>query len=327
MPGIESSAPRADGRLPLVIVSGFLGAGKSTWLRHQLHERRFGRVHVIVNEAAETPVDDLLLSGAESLDVLAGGCACCEGRAALRDMLVGLCGRLDAAELDPVDRIVLETSGLADAGAIAAALAADPVLARRLAIETTIVLIDGSGGTDQLAREPLARAQAEAAGAIIVTKSEGIGREERSTLAATLRRLAPGAELSWAEFGSPVAVDIDADAAPCPIPEAAGKTEPMRPHRVDTRGAPWVAMSAWLSALLAARGDDIVRVKGVVRTPAGRLLLQSVRKHMQPAEILPERAQNPELAPNEDDFLVLIGRNIDEERLTNSWRRFVLDEG
>ena len=84
------SAPRSDGRLPLVIVSGFLGAGKSTWLRHQLHEGRFGRAHVIVNEAAETPVDDLLLSNAESLEVLAGGCACCEGWRALAHIAGGL---------------------------------------------------------------------------------------------------------------------------------------------------------------------------------------------------------------------------------------------
>jgi G3E family GTPase len=50
---------RGDGRLPLTILGGFLGAGKSTWLRHQLHEGRFARHHVLVNEAAETPVDNL----------------------------------------------------------------------------------------------------------------------------------------------------------------------------------------------------------------------------------------------------------------------------
>ncbi len=318
---------RADGRLPLVIVGGFLGAGKSTWLRHQLNEGRFGHVHVIVNEAAQTPVDDLLLSRAGSLEVLAGGCACCEGRQALRDMLVNLCNRLDADGQDRIDRILLETSGLADAGAIASALAGDPVLVRRLAIEETIVLVDGSGGVDQLVREPLARAQAEAADAIIVTKPDGIGREQHSMLAATLRRLAPGAALSWAESGTPVTVDIDADAVACPMPETVGEAQPISPHRLDTRGASWVAMSAWLSALLVARGEDIVRVKGVMQTPAGRLLLQSVRKHVQPAEILPERAGDAELLPEEDSFLVLIGRDIDDARLLDSWRRFVLDDG
>lgn len=320
---MSENAPRTDGRLPLIIVSGFLGAGKSTWLRHQLYENRFGRVHVLVNEAAETPVDDLLLSRANGLEALAGGCACCEGREVLRAALVRLCGRLDSGR-HRIDRVVLETSGLADAGAIAEALAADPVLARRLAIESTIVLIDGDGGPDQLAKEPLARAQAEAADVIVVTRADAIPRDRRSALAATLSRLAPGAELSWTESGVPVAVEIDPDAEPLPLPEITADAGPIRPHRLDTGGAPWVAMSAWLSALLVARGDGVIRVKGVMRTPAGRLLLQSVRKHVQPAEILPERAKGPALAPEEDDFLVLIGRDIDEERLLNSWRRFVL---
>ena len=314
---------RSDGRLPLVIVGGFLGAGKSTWLRHQLHRERFGRVHVIVNEAAQTPVDDLLLSNAESLDILAGGCACCEGRDALRDALAKLCNRLDADDAPAIDRVVLETSGLADVGLIANAIAADPVLGRRLAIQTSIVLMDARYGLDQLAGEPLARAQAEAADEIVVTKPGSADPRQRSQVAATLRMLAPGAGLSWAEFGSPVEIETDPDASPLLLPEIAGIVEPIRPHRLGLQGAPWVAMSAWLSALLAARGDDIMRVKGVMRTPAGRLLLQSVRKHVQPAEILPER---PDDQPEQDDFLVLIGRGIDDQRLAASWRRFVLDD-
>lgn len=317
---------RSDGRLPLVIVGGFLGAGKSTWLRHQLHEGNFGRAHIIVNEAAETPVDDLLLSNAEHLDVLAGGCACCEGRAALRDTLVDICNSRDEDASTAIDRIVLETSGLADPGAIANAIAADPVLSRRLVLANTIVLIGAPDGPDQLTNEPLARRQIEAANAIIVTKSDGMDPGLLSRLATTLRLLAPDAALGWNEFGAPVSPDLDVGVEPFALPETAGDSEPIRPHRLDLQGAGWVAMSAWLSALLAARGDEIVRVKGVMATPAGRLLLQSVRKHVQPAEILPERAADAETQPD-DDFLVLIGRGMDQDRLVASWRRFVLDDG
>lgn len=315
---------RSDGRLPLVIVSGFLGAGKSTWLRHQLHEGRFGRVHVIVNEAAETPVDDLLLSNAESMDVLAGGCACCEGRQALRAVLANLCNSLDQAEASAIDRVVLETSGLADAGAIASAIGSDPMLGHRLAVEKTIVLVDASSGGDQIVGEPLARAQVEAADAIVVTKPGAADRQRRSMVAATLRRLAPGAAMSWAEFGSPVEADIDPDAEPCSRDPAASPLEPIRPHRIEMRDASWVAMSAWLSALLVARGNDIMRVKGVMRTPAGRLLLQSVRRHVQPAEILPDPAMSAGQAAQDDNFLVLIGRGIDDGRLAESWQKFVM---
>jgi G3E family GTPase len=77
-----------DNRLPLIILGGWLGAGKTTWLRHQLHAGL--QAHVIVNEAAGVAVDDALLSQAKGVTVLAGGCACCNGRddlvAALRSL-------------------------------------------------------------------------------------------------------------------------------------------------------------------------------------------------------------------------------------------------
>ena len=64
----------ADTRIRLTIVGGYLGSGKTTWLRHQLHEGNFTRSHIIINEAAEIPIDNTLLSGASGLSVLAGGC-------------------------------------------------------------------------------------------------------------------------------------------------------------------------------------------------------------------------------------------------------------
>jgi len=320
-------ARRGDGRLPLVIVSGFLGAGKSTWLRHQIHKGRFGRAHMIVNEAAETPVDDLLLSNAESLEVLAGGCVCCAGRQALRSSLVMLCNNLDRVTGPTIERVVLETSGLADAGAIAHAISRDPMLSHRLAIEETIVLVDATSGGDQIVNEPLARSQVEAAGVIVVTKPGAADRERRSAVAAALRNIAPEAVISWAEFGAPVEADFDADAKPLTHSADAVRLEPIRPYRLNIRDASWVGMSAWLSAVLVARGDDIMRVKGVMRTPAGRLLLQSVRKHVQPAEILPALPLAADQSTDQDNFLVLIGRGIDGDRLAESWQKFVLSPG
>ena len=79
----------------------------------------------------------------------------------------------------------------------------------------------------------------------------------------------------------------------------------------------WTAFTVWLSALLHARGDDVMRVKGVVRTPAGRLLLQSVRKMVQRPEILPEQDDR------EDDMIVVIGRGYEERDLRRSLDYFV----
>lgn len=320
---MNDGAGRRDGLLPLAIVGGFLGAGKSTWLRHQLFERRFGRAHVLVNEAAEVPVDDLLLGRAARLGVLAGGCACCAGREDMLAALRGICDVESSPRAGGIDGVVLETSGLADPGAIARAIMDDPVLVRRVVVDRVIVLVDAGGGAEQLAREPLARAQAEAADELVIAKTAGADPARLPRLIATLRRLAPGAALSAAEFGVETPAPEDAGAAPYDLPEETGGGAPIRAFRLDVAGAGgWGALSAWLSALLFARGEDIVRVKGAIRTPAGRLLLQSVRRHVQPPEILPE--PEPGAPPPEDDFAVLIGRGIDDARLQASWDRFVL---
>lgn len=314
---------RADGRLPLTVVGGFLGAGKSTWLRHQLHQGRFARAAIIVNEAAETPVDHLLLARAHRLHILAAGCACCDGRTAFVALLRAVCDEAPSAGLDG---IVLETSGLADPAAIAAAVAADPVLVRRLAIARTVTLVDGLNGVEQLAAEPLARAQAEAADALVVTKAGGLAAETLARLVATLAALNPAAGLAASERGELVPLP-GLTAPPFPLPAPPGARPPIRPHRLAIGdGAGWPALSPWLSALLFARGDTIVRVKGVVATAAGRLLIQSVRHLVQPPEILPPENRSSDKAssgqPPEVGTLVLIGRGLDDGTLARSWHLY-----
>ncbi|PZQ50033.1 MAG: GTP-binding protein [Rhodovulum sulfidophilum] len=309
---------RADGRLPLTIVGGFLGAGKSTWLRHQLRAGVFARHHVIVNEAAETPVDNLLLSAAYRLDTLAAGCACCEARGALVALLRRVC---DGAAARGVAGIVLETSGLADPAGIAAAVAGDPVLVRRLAVAGTIALADARHGADQLAAEPLARAQAESADTLVITKAGGAEPVALARLVASLRVLNPAAEIVAAERGEPVPLP-DVTAPPVALPPLAEAT-PIRPYRLRVGAAAgWPALSTWLSALLHARGDEVVRVKGVIPTPAGLLLLQSVRQLVQPPEILPADGAGLSGPPPEPGMVVLIGRGLDQATLERSWRRF-----
>ena len=85
-----TSDPR-EGRMRLTILGGFLGSGKSTWLRHHLHHGFLQDALMVVNEAAIAPVDDALLIGSTRLRVLAGGCACCETRPALVTLLRDIC--------------------------------------------------------------------------------------------------------------------------------------------------------------------------------------------------------------------------------------------
>lgn len=319
---MKAETGRRDGRLTLTLIGGFLGSGKSTWLRHQLHEGRYLNHHILVNEAALTPVDNLLLGNARHVEVLAGGCACCEGLPALIAALRNICDMASARGATAFDGVLLETSGLADPGAIAAALAADQVLARRLAIDEVVVLVDARHARAQLADEPLARAQVEAADRLIITKPVLAEGDGLARLAATLRLLNPAAEISAAEQGVPLALPPE-PAAPYALPAVRSMAEPIRPYRLEVGSeGGWIALSTWLSALLQARGDDVVRVKGVVRAPAGRLLLQSVRRVVQPPEILPEGNEALAGPAPEVGMIVLIGRNIDSEQLKRSWQKF-----
>lgn len=324
---IQSQNAKGDGLLPLTILGGFLGAGKSSWLRHQLHQGLLRDQHIIVNEAAGTPVDNLLLGKAARLTVLAGGCACCEGSDALLTTLREICDQVSGRDAGQTTGILLETSGLADPGAIASAIAADPMLARRLRLSEILVLSDAQHGTSQLMEEPLARAQAETADRIIMTKTASVPPDQTARLLATLRLLNPGARIEAAELGIPR--DLPEPGQPYTLPAARTDT-PIRPFRLTIGGASrdddvlgWVALSTWLSALLFARSRDVIRVKGVVRTPAGRLLLQSVRHVMQPPEILPEILPETFAGPQpEEGVIVLIGRNFDAALIARSWARF-----
>ncbi|MDQ3654651.1 MAG: GTP-binding protein [Chloroflexota bacterium] len=312
--------PLTEGRMKLTVLGGFLGSGKTTWLRHQLHQGLLKDAFVIVNEAADVPVDDLLLGGSTRLAVLAGGCACCETLDQLIEMLRGIADSRVGASGSRLERLVLETSGLADPGRIVEAIRADPVLVYHIVVSETVVAVDAVYGLDQLRSEPLGRRQVEVADRLVVTKIEETAPDSLTRLLATLRSVNPGAEISGAVLGSPQPLPDFSGVPAEPLPDTDGvaATPIFATKLVLDETIDWTAFSVWLSALIHVRGDDVMRVKGVVRTPAGRLLLQSVRRAVQSPEILPD-GDDP---GHEDGAVVVIGRGYQAEDLSRSLRRF-----
>jgi G3E family GTPase len=324
MPVRAAIKDTSDGRMRLTVLGGFLGSGKTTWLRHQLHHGLLADAFVVVNEAAETAIDDALLGRSAELAVLAGGCACCDALGDLITLLRAICdARVSRAKgAAPLDQIVLETSGLADPGPIVAALRADPVLIHHIVVCEIVVAVDAVYGMRQIRQEPLCRRQMELADRVIVTKIDEAEADHVASLLATLRRINPAATISGAVKGSEVMLPHyegvaaetlpDLGDAPAGLPILALKLT--IGDDID-----WTAFSVWLSALIHARGDDILRVKGVVRTPAGRLLLQSVRKIVQSPEILPNEDDRH---IGEDNSVIFIGRGFSAENLSRSLRHF-----
>lgn len=266
---------------------------------------------MIVNEAALTAVDDHLLQGAAGLDVIAGGCVCCEGLPALLTVLHGLA---DAQSRGDAPReVMLETSGLSDPARIVAAIKSDPVLVHHIVLAEVVVLVDALHGLAALAGDPLGQRQVLAADRLVVTKAAGA---DASRLVATLRHLNPMAGIEAAEHG--MTVPLLADPATLPEPLGQGTETPVVAHVLRLASpVDWPLFSLWLSALLQAHGDRLLRVKGVIRTPAGRLLLQAVRRTVPAPEVLPDTGDHPE-----DDTLVFLGTGFDVATLRQSLEAF-----
>lgn len=311
-----------ESRTPLTLLGGFLGSGKTTWLRHQLHHGEMAGALVIVNEAADVPVDDMLLFKSSEMRVLAGGCACCAGKNRLIALLREFCDQRVDDRYEGVrhEHIVLETSGLADPGPIVDAIRTDTVLMHHIVVRDIIVAVDALHGIGYLKSEPLGRRQVETADHLIITKADAVGDDALRQLRATLEVMNPGARLSASAMGSEVALrDVD-DATAVDLPAlSGGDARPVISTSIRlARGTDWTAFGLWLSALLHARGDDLVRVKGVMRTPSGLLLLQSVRKVVQPPEILPDAVTGGK----DENCIVFIGRGFRPQDLQISLQRF-----
>ncbi|HEX6318369.1 MAG TPA: GTP-binding protein [Burkholderiales bacterium] len=191
--------------LPVSVITGFLGSGKTTLLARLLRDPAFARTAVIVNEFGEVGLDHLLLEASdEEIVLLEGGCLCCK----VRGDLVRTAGHLlerRARGAAAFDRIVIETTGLADPAPILHALMTDREIADALRLESVIATVDCVAGGATLDAHPQSVKQAALADRIVLTKAD-LADPAASGLAERLRGINPGAPQLTALHG---AVDPD----------------------------------------------------------------------------------------------------------------------
>ncbi|MBV8836379.1 MAG: GTP-binding protein [Alphaproteobacteria bacterium] len=187
--------------IPVSVLTGFLGSGKTTMLRHLLTEPEFSRTAVIINEFGEIGLDHELIEASEdSFIALMTGCLCCKIRSDLAQTLAELLRRRDDGACTPFDRIVIETSGLADPAPILQTLMTDATIAGRLALGNVVTTVDAVNAVATLSREEISRKQVAVADRLVLTKRDISGASEPELLR-QLEALNAGAPVVTADHG------------------------------------------------------------------------------------------------------------------------------
>jgi G3E family GTPase len=187
--------------IPVSVLTGFLGSGKTTMLRHLLRQPEFSRTAVIINEFGEVGLDHELIEASEdSFIELQTGCLCCKIRTDLAQTLSDLLQRRDEGRCTPFDRIVIETSGLADPAPILQTLMTDTNIAGRLVLGGVVTTVDAINGAHTLDCERISQKQIAVADRIVLTKLDLAGPAEPALLR-RLEELNAGAPVLIAEHG------------------------------------------------------------------------------------------------------------------------------
>lgn len=341
--------------LPVTVLTGFLGSGKTTVLARLLRHEEFRNTAVIINEFGEVGLDhDLLEQSREELVLLSNGCICCT----VRGDLLGAFEKMEAQRMaGTIDRVIIETTGLADPAPILHTLMSDPVVTAHYWLDQVIATVDAANGMATLDRHPEAVKQAAIADRILLTKLDLIDAATSAQLRARLRALNPAAPMVESLNGAldPQALlsaqtadrserlaHVDEwlhadsyDAHEHEHHEEHGHDHQHEGHSHDhgpdrnrhddhiraysvIRDQPisWDGVSAWLDMIGKMRGDDLLRVKGIINViehPSRPVVIHGVQHLFHPPVFL-------EQWPSDDHRtrIVFITRDIDRDDIDDT---------
>ncbi len=281
--------------VPVTLLTGFLGAGKTTLLNHLLRDPATAHTAVLINEFGPIGLDHLLV---ERLDdatlLLENGCICCTVR---EDLLKALHGLLPRIHSGAIERIIIETTGIADPVPILETLIADPVLIRHVRLDGVITLVDAVYGSSSLAQHPEARRQIAFADRILLSKTDLI---DTPALRAELAAINQAAPIIAVIDGAVACAEIlDLGTAPPLLPTPGHHPhshqqiqsfclsfdQPLRPD----------GFGNWIQMLIATQGERLLRIKGILDL-AGQerpVTLHAVRHLLHPPALLAAWPEGP----------------------------------
>lgn len=320
--------------IPLTILTGFLGSGKTTLLRRAAPSAGSGRkLGIIVNEFGEVGLDqDLLVHAADEVTVLAGGCLCCARRGDIARSLHELIRKARSGGAAWIDEAVLETSGLADPAPIIATVLQDPWLRNNVRLKGVIAVLDAVAGPENLSSHEEARRQIAIADAVVITKTDLREANDVAELRKLIGASVPDARIfesqdqgfslaqvlkAFENEGRDLAFqgEILLETATAGHGATADSFVLSLDGLID-----WPVFTVWLSALLHAHGDRVLRVKGRLwaRSTGKPLIVHGVQHMMHP----PVHLDAPE-GERQQSWLVFITRGLARQDIEASLTRFL----
>jgi G3E family GTPase len=303
-------------RIPVTVVTGFLGAGKTTLIRRFLASPEGEGTAVIVNEFGAVGIDDALMrETAETTILLGNGCVCCITRTDLQLALRALLIDRERGSVPNFARVVIETSGLADPAPILQTFSTDRALGGEFHIDVMLTVVDAVNGEATLKSAAEARKQVILADRLIVSKTDLAAAAGLDALKKRLRQLNPRAGIDIAVSG---ALEPERFVAPATRERSGFIAEAEHSDGISSfvleRQQPieWPAFSRAMETLIALRGADLLRVKGILNVAGcrGPVVVQYVQHLAHPPVELQSWPDQ-----NRDSRVVFIARNIPETQI------------
>ncbi|MEA3120997.1 MAG: hypothetical protein QOH33_538 [Paraburkholderia sp.] len=309
-------------KIPTTVVTGFLGAGKTTLVNHIFDRTRPMPIGIVVNEFGEVGIDgQLIVADEEAVIEINNGCVCCTVRSDLVESVLQLLARYG----DKLERLIVETSGLADPAPILQTFLADPDVRARVELESVIAVVDARHAHGQLS-DAIAREQIVFADRIVINKTDLVAPSALAALESSIRALNPTATLDFV-LRSAVAIDTLLGQRSFSIDnllavEPGLLTESGHDHEHDTSISSCafvvpgeldpMRFNRWVNQLVEAQGQTLLRTKGVlsVRGEARRLYFHSVHMLTESSFGKPWRSDE-----TRESKFVAIGRDLDAASL------------